>query len=224
MTKIYTKLKQHDPLITPSGNIWIGGFPRSGNTFASSFIEHFTICEYVEKHIHSPAQVMRFVKSGDPGGVVLRNPTSACISLSIFSGIEINRSIQNYIDFHDVLLESGMEINWIDFDHLIKDPLHLITMFGLEEKCKNHKIQHFLESPNEALKEVYDRIDRHWATKPPDIFLRQTARPTTVREGLKTELEQAIFQNPFNKQCWETANEMYCNILSRIKMKQSYYK
>ena len=217
LTKIYNKLTQDDPLASPRGKMWIGGFPRSGNTFASSFIEHLTTYEHVEKHLHSPAQVLQFANSGDPGGVVVRNPTDACVSLSIFSGIDINNSIQNYIDFHELLIESKTKINWIHFDRLVKDPLHIIEMFGLEKITKTDRIQQFRDSPNEFIKAVYDRIDRHWSAKPSDLFLRQTARPTTARAGLKSEIEEKIYKNPVNKKCLDKANELHCKILSQSR-------
>jgi hypothetical protein len=218
LTKIYNKLRHNDPLASPSGKVWIGGFPRSGNTFASSLIEYLTKHEHVEKHLHSPAQILQFIKSRDSGGVVIRNPTDACVSLTIYSGIDINDAIQNYIDFYELLDESKLAIKWIYFDHLIKNPLHIIELLELEEKLNSNKIQYFREFPSEALKEVNDRIDRHWSAKPLDLFLLQTARPTTEREGLKDQVKKTIFQNPSNKSKLETANNLYRKILLEKKI------
>jgi len=214
LTRIYNKIINQNPLREPQGRIWIGGFPRSGNTFAATFIEYMTICDHVEKHLHSPAQVLRFLQSSDRGLVVFREPLSACLSLSIFSGIEVARALQNYIDFHTILLDSGQKIQWVDFNNFNQNPLLLIKLLDLKTQCKEDKLKEFKCEPHATIKAINQKIDEGWNKNADQIFIRQTARPMAEREKIKQELEKHVLESACQVKRLNAANKIFKKIKS----------
>jgi hypothetical protein len=178
-----------------------------------------TTCGHVEKHIHSPAQVLKFAQSADRGLVVFRRPINACISLSIFSGIELEQAFQNYIDFHNILLQHGKNICWANFDWFTKSPLNIIELLNLESKINRERIEEFKNQPDRTMQEVYKRVDDNWISKPDEIFQRQTARPNVTREILKTKLERSVLESEYLMIRLNIANSIFEKIENQSRKK-----
>lgn len=217
LTKLHNRINGRNPLKEPQGRIWIGGFPRSGNTFAATFIDYLTTCDPLEKHLHSPAQILRFVRSGDRGLVVFREPLGACVSLSIYSGIEIARALKNYIDFHNILINSNIKICWVDFEIFHQNPLLLIKLLDLKDKCEEGKLAKFKSEPEVTLKKIFDKIDEGWIENPNQTFEKKTARPMAIRENMKQDMKKMVLGSAYLTQQLDLAK----SIFEKIKLREA---
>ena len=74
--------RRREFLVSPSTDLVIEGFPRSGNTFAvAAFVLSQPRPVRIAHHHHVPAQVIYAVKRGIPVLVVVRKPDDAVLSL-----------------------------------------------------------------------------------------------------------------------------------------------
>lgn len=125
-------------LVTPTHNVVLEGYPRSGNSFAVRAFLHSNGTEKdwaIATHFHSFAQVSLAAKWKRPTAVFVRNPREAVLSLAAHSvmknhySLDDSRSLEHYfvqslsryIDFHKSLLSIADQVVISDFSTTTSD-------------------------------------------------------------------------------------------------------
>jgi hypothetical protein len=114
-----------------SFEVWVGGFPRSGNTYAIVVVESaFGLEGKVSPQLHAPPQVIASINNGQKGFLLIRNPTDACISWATYNQYSLKHCLNLYLDFHTVMLPYADRLNIIDFESLVSDIGSLTTFIS----------------------------------------------------------------------------------------------
>lgn len=159
----------------------IEGFPRSGNTFLVTALEHANPTLTLKSHVHFPAQVAAAVSAGLPTVVCLRRPEDSIASLVVaFPHIRIGAALREYRHHHAEMLKYA--------DSIIVAPFELITHNTAEiVQAVNARWGLGLEpfSHSEAdTSEVFARIDaRNRRDHKREASERLFARPSALRRA-----------------------------------------
>ena len=99
--RIYRRIRFHDdPARSQGCKLWVGGFPRSSNTYTARCLAAAAGGEPVAQHLHTPPEIQYALSSGKPGIFVLREPKPAVISWAIYNSRNLGSCLDYYIDFH----------------------------------------------------------------------------------------------------------------------------
>ena len=96
--------RRHEFLVSPSTELVIEGFPRSGNTFAVAafMLSQPRPVRIAHHHHHVPAQIVYAVRRGIPTLVVVWKPDDAVLSLVIREPfVSIEEALRDYRLFHE---------------------------------------------------------------------------------------------------------------------------
>lgn len=87
-------------------NIWVGGYPRSANTFVTAALRLANPQTCVATHWHIPAFIIRGLRLNKPGILLIREPLDAALSWAIFwhGRVKLEHWLDYYVDFHSALL------------------------------------------------------------------------------------------------------------------------
>ena len=102
-------------------DMYISGFPRSGNTFAVKAFQQSNPGVALQSHRHNPAFVVQSVNTHKPGMVLMRNPVDSVISWSIFTRQPLRHTLAYYVDFHLVVRRHRDALFFVSFDSVIED-------------------------------------------------------------------------------------------------------
>ena len=92
------RARGHGVVVTPTTDIVIEGYPRSGNYFA---VAAFTIAH----HTHAPANVIAGVEAGIPVLVLIRAPEDAVIGLVLIKpDLTVVQAMRGYRRFYEPIL------------------------------------------------------------------------------------------------------------------------
>jgi hypothetical protein len=91
-------------LLQPGFELYISGFPRSGNTFALKAFLLANPHTPVRSHRHIPTFVIHSIRRDMRGMVLIRNPVDAATSWAIFTRSPLKLALQYYQDYYSALL------------------------------------------------------------------------------------------------------------------------
>lgn len=108
-------------LFSSGYDLLVDGFQRSGNTFTSVAFRLSQPELKIISHCHSPTYVIRSINAGKPVCVVVRNPVESIVSWILYSGLDLDNGIDDYILYYQPLLRhlSGMAV--VDFKDVVSD-------------------------------------------------------------------------------------------------------
>ncbi len=196
-----------------SGNFWVAGFPRSGNTFAGVLLAETGKFGRVDYHFHRAGKIAALSQSGIPGIMVVRRPDDAAISWAILNDWALERALEDYVDFHKFLQPRIGSLYVVCFDWFIKHPQELIrtvaTMLGSD-------INDF-EFSEQLLERVNTKIEHIWRNRLGIVDEQQVARPSHARIERKKILLEELRSSPYLANLLGEATESYGLFLSRSK-------
>lgn len=108
--------------ITPTTDLVVEGFPRSGNTFA-----HFAAAlaepeAQIVSRVHTPSQVIQAVRRRVPTLLVVRDPIDTIASMTVAaSHVPPRSSLEEYIHHHEALLPLVDHVVVATFDEVVTD-------------------------------------------------------------------------------------------------------
>ena len=191
--------------------LYIDGFPRSGNTFA---LKAFLLANpgvSVRCHQHIPTFTVQSVKRDEPGMVLLRKPIDAAISWSIYEGQSLGHSLSYYSDFYSVLLKHCKCLFLVTFESVISDFGRVIRDFNERWGTSFAPFEH--TPPNVA--RCIAQIDEDYADGAGGVLELRVARPSNCRQPLKEKLMSKIRVSPALERELMRATEIYQKLLPR---------
>lgn len=132
------RLAKNTRLRLPSiqDDLYVDGYPRSGNTYFASLLNNFCPRLRFSHHLHVPAALKIALKSSVPSVVLIRAPADA-IASNIYRKRHVNdihmsnrlvrMLIDDYISYYCQALEQADSIMFAIFTELKSDPLRVLS-------------------------------------------------------------------------------------------------
>ena len=203
------------PAVPKDIDLWVAGFPRSGNTFLWKYLELAFPTKKVAGHLHLPPMVIAQLERGSSGILVLRTPRDAVISWSIFLNVPLAYAIDYYIDFHRILARYRTKMFVARFEDVTRDPQSVIDRF-----CARFDLAPIKSLPGDQRNtKVFELIDRmtNWTRPDGSVDEMKVARPSEKRHFVAERLALQIERSPELQQKLEAAEKLYqeFNVLAR---------
>jgi hypothetical protein len=189
-------------------DIWVGGYPRSANSFATAMLKLSNPGLQVATHWHIPAFIINAVRSKRPGILLVRQPKDAVTSWTIFweGRWSIEEAIDYYVDFHEALLDCRDQLFIASFDEATRDFESVVKRFnrtfqtnytfcanavtGTSQTCVSY-LENWFRCPDGSINEC------------------KVPRPSARRETMKTKLVQELTASPGLIGKLSAAEELY---------------
>ena len=187
-------------------DIWIGGFPRSGNTFAAKAMELLlSDHQRVVSQIHLPPPIIQALREKKPGLFLIRNPRDAAVSWAIFTGHRLDQCLQYYIDFHQVLKPYLDQLLVFDFKQVTRNFQKLAEQFNKTygPLLAPQKITNTMPSV------IFKAIDEQSRDKNGQISERHVSRPSTERMDISRSYLKEFRHSARLQRQLEKANRYY---------------
>jgi hypothetical protein len=183
-------------------DFWVGGFPRSSNTYTARMLELCLTHQRLLCHIHFPAHIIPMIKSGKPGMFVLREPVGACISWAQYAEQSLGESLDFYIDFHHIMLPY--------VNRLFVAPFELTTSnFRLVLDDFNRYYGLSLTLPDYSPSRVMEAVETNWTNEDGSVEEMRVARPSAVRAAQRQKYLAELAETPKLSAALEAAHRLY---------------
>jgi len=183
-------------VLTRKHDIYISGFPRSGNWFA---VRAFLLANpeiSIRSHRHIPTFVISSLQRKIPGMVLIRSPLAAAMSWSLFKNTPFHRALQYYEDYYSTLLPYRDQLFIARFEDIISDFGQVTSAFNRHSsrayKCFDHSPE------NVAL--CTSQIEDIFRMNDGSIDELRVSRPSRERDARKQALSGETVNSP---QCQE---------------------
>jgi len=180
---------RHIPKARP-GLFWVGGYPRSANTFTAYNLKHcLRPAESIEFHLHLPPQILVLHKAGSPGILVLRKPLSAVMSYCQLLHLHqrgaslveaLASKLDYYIDFHRSLRAVAPQLFIASFDDVTRDIQAVLRCFFITNGVPR-------AVPDLEDSKIFAELEHHWAKSDGSIDEFSVARPSQFRAEQRSE-------------------------------------
>jgi hypothetical protein len=191
--------------------VYIDGFPRSGNTFALTAFMLANPDALVRSHRHIPTFIVQSVKRRKPGMVLLRNPIDAASSWSIHEAWPFRQSLAYYVDFHSVLLRHRERLFFVSFEEVIEDFGRVIANFNRYWGSAFAPFQHTTENVARCFAQIESE---HTKTEGQMLELR-VPRPSSCRQELKRKLLSQLRTSAALQTELRRADELYQKLVPK---------
>lgn len=164
---------------------WVGGFPRSSNTFTAKALARHVPELRVVSHVHLPPPIIQAVREGKPGLFVIRNPADAVVSWVQYSHFSLAHCLHYYCDFHRALRPYADRLLVARFEETTGDFEAVMRRFG-----ERYGLHVRPEAPDMDC--ICREIDNMWRNEDGSINEAQVARPSPAREAGRGDLHQKL--------------------------------
>lgn len=190
--------------------IVIEGYPRSGNTFASSA---FRLAQdqpvKIAYRLHAPTQLIVAAKIGIPAIALIRKPEDAVLSWVIHrSHLNIEQALKGYISFHEAILPYCDKFVIADFDVVVSDFASIIRAVNSKYGTNFQEFVH----TEENVQKCFGIIDDFYSNKDGQISSQIVARPSSDRKKQKAILKEQL-QAPRLQLITTKAEQLYQQII-----------
>jgi hypothetical protein len=199
------RLRNRGDCLNLDFDVWIYGFPRSGNSFTAEFFKMANPDARIAVWNHIPAFVISAIQARKPGLFLLRKPEDAVISWSIFGKGDLGRALDYYMDFHDVLKPHASRMLVAPFERVTSSFPDVIDEFNRRFGVKYNAM------PNdpEAVADCFSRVEGLFRTPDGAINEMRVGRPSGARELAKAALLERLHHSPHLARKLAKANEFY---------------
>jgi hypothetical protein len=173
-------------------DVWVEGYPRSGNTFCTATLQVANPGLRLASHKHLPAYVIQAHRRRKPGVLLIREPADAAVSWAIFTGHALEDCLDYYVDFHAALLDRRRELEVVEFAELTADPNVVIRRLNQRWALG---LQTF-EPTAENLALTKERVDDNVRQPDGSVSELQACLPSPARAPLKRKLLEELAASP----------------------------
>lgn len=180
---------------------WVGGYPRSSNTYTALALESHLPGWRVVSHVHLPPPIIQAVREDKPGLFVIRRPAGAVTSWVQYSSFSLAHCLHYYCDFHRALLPY--------VDRL------LVVRFERTTGEFESVLQRFTARFGVAVQPVSDkdhisgRIEDMWRNEDGTVNEAQVARPSAHRRAGRAALMKELQADPSLQRALRKAEALY---------------
>lgn len=159
-------------------DVWIDGFPRSAQTFASKSFHVANPDAKVRSHHHLPPFIINAIEAEKPGMLLVRKPEDAAVSWAVFWNLSVGSCLDYYIDFHRALLPHAKKAFLARFEEVTGD-------FGsLVERFNQRFGTHYSPSDRDA-GNIFSLIAAETDWRDPELNHRRHCFPSSERDRMK---------------------------------------
>ena len=198
-------LRNRGNVFSKEAELYISGYPRSGNTFARTAFLSVNPGARVQSHRHIPTFDIQAIKRGVPGMVLIRTPLDAAVSWAIHENETLEEALAYWNDFYETLLPFRPQLFLARFEEVTTD-------FGGVIKALNARwgtsYAAFDHTPENAAKCFQVTEEEH--RKPcGEIRECEVGRPSAPRRLVKQTHLQQLNQSDFLREELARAKELY---------------
>jgi hypothetical protein len=205
------------PWVTPTTDIAIEGYPRSGNTFA---VVAFRLAQgrevEIANHLHAAGQIKRAARLNIPTIMLIREPSEAVLSLVVRDPqASIPWALRSYIRFYSAVIPHLEKIVVAPFEMVTSDFGHIIRMVNARYGTA---FKEFLPD-EDALNSVRQTVE--WMGQRDSMstgwdYQMSVAVPSEQRRRAK-EARRAEYLGEPNKRLRLRAEELYEQIMQEAR-------
>jgi len=198
-------LRHRKDCLSRDFDLWVDGYPRSGNSFCVEAIKLANPSARIRSHCHLPPFILQAVADKKPGIFLLRKPVDAAISWAIYWDRPLGLCLDYYIDFHLVLRPRAPELFIASFDQATTRFDQVLARF-------NQRFGTGYAVPAmgpEFIRRCFAAVESSRFSPGQPVDERHVARPSVERARLKPALLERFAQAPALKRKLDEANELY---------------
>lgn len=188
--------------------LYIDGFPRSGNSFAVKAFQCANPDLSVRSHKHIPTFIIQSARLNKPGMVPLRYPIDAAISWAIFTGGSLRDTLAYYNDYHSVLLKHHEPLFFVSFESIKGDFGKVMSDFNTRWGTNYVPFQHTLANVARCMAQ----IEADYTNADGEVAELKVPRPSVHRQPLRQKLLQQLNHSRATQEELGRANELYQNL------------
>ena len=188
-------------------DVWIGGYPRSSNSFATAALRLGNPQLRVATHWHIPAFIINAVRKQKPGILLLRQPIDAALSWALFweGNVTVDQALDYYLDFHQTLVPVRPKLFVASFEEITGGFESVLQRFNQKFGTSLAGLSSDDASLNRSLSYLED-----WFRSPDGTVNEfRVPRPSNKRMELKKNLLEQIQKSSRTIQKLDKANEVY---------------
>jgi hypothetical protein len=192
-------------------DVWVGGYPRSSNSFATAALKLGNPGMKVATHWHIPAFIINAVQRHKPGILMLRHPIDAAVSWTLFweGRLTIDQALDYYLDFHQALVSLRPQLFVATFEEATGAFHNVVERFNQKFGTSVSSLPMDEVSTNRCLAYV-----EHWFRSPSGLVNEfKVPRPSSKRTELKKQLLQRIKTSRQSLQRIGKAEHLYSRFL-----------
>ncbi|MDD4869172.1 MAG: hypothetical protein PHR77_01330 [Kiritimatiellae bacterium] len=191
-------------------DLYISGYPRSGNTFSVKAFLLANSDARLRSHKHIPAFIIQSAKWNLPGMVLIRKPIDAAVSWAIYTNTPLYETLVYYTDFYNTLRSCRQRLFFVTFEEVTNDFGKVITDFNARWNTNYVPFRHVPENVAQCISTIEDEYtDSNGA-----IIESRVARPSVHREPMKEVLLQEFNSSQILQKELFRANEIYQFLVS----------
>jgi hypothetical protein len=193
--------------ITPSTDLVIEGFPRSGNTFTAFAVDDASGHQLtIASHVHQPSQIKLALARGVPTVLVVRAPVAALASYLVYDPrFSASTVIGEYCSYHRQLVPYAERLLVCEFDEVTS---HTCSVIDRINHRYSLRIGPFDEEPSHV-DQVFAQIEwRHKLVHPGLDPVPSAASPQSDRRKVNEQMREALL-HPRNAAQMAEAQELF---------------
>jgi hypothetical protein len=204
-------LRKRGNVFRSDHELYIGGYPRSGNTFALKAFLSANPGTLVRSHLHIPAFIVQSAKCNWPGMVLVRNPSDAAISWAIYKSEPLRETLGYYIDYYSVLLSLRDTLLFVSFEEVITDFGNVIRTFNSRWGATFVPFQHTPENVSRCV----EQIEAEYLDADGKVIESRVPRPSFHRRAQKESLLRQLNRSPVLQKELRRAQELHQMLMPR---------
>jgi hypothetical protein len=186
-------------------DVWIGGFPRSANTYAQQALLLANPSLRVRGHCHLPPEIIYALEQGKPGFMLVRNPEDAVASAALLWEGNLHRAADYYIDFHRVLRPYLPELMVVSFELVTASFDSVVRAFN-----RRYGADFGLMGQGfERVEQCFRRVEQAMFCDQGKVNELLVCRPSAERARIKPSLVGRLRSEPKLIQRMQEANQLY---------------
>jgi hypothetical protein len=200
----YGILRKRGNSLNTDFEFYMGGYPRSANTFSQVAFMSANPKTKILTHRHVPTFVLNLTRNGIPGLVLIRKPLDAAVSAAIYNGRSLEAAVAYWNDYYETLLPIRSELFLARFEDVTHD-------FGAVMRALNDRwgtsfvpFEHTPENASRCFQATEDICRGQYGA----VIESRVCRPSEQRRDAKHRRLQ-LDQSPFLRNELARAQELY---------------
>jgi hypothetical protein len=185
--------------------LYIGGYPRSGNTFTRAAFLSANPRTNIQSHRHIPTFVIHQLNSGMPGLVLIRKPLDAAVSWAIHEDETLEEALAYWSDYYETLLPMRSQLFVARFEDVTTNLGNVMTSFNSRFGTSYVPFEHTPENAAICFQLIEDDNRKPCG----EIREMRVCRPSAPRRMVKEAHLRELTQSDFLRKELVRAEEIY---------------
>jgi hypothetical protein len=205
-------LRNRGDVFDDNAQLYMGGYPRSGNSFSAIAFTTSNPGVRIHTHQHIPSFVLHLVRKKIPGLVLIRTPLDASVSWAIHQNQTLEESVAYWNDYYETLMPVRSELFVARFKEVTTDFGAVIRAFNSRWNTSFTPFEH---TPENAAR-CFQVTEEDYRRSNGDLCERQVCRPSPQRRVIKEAHLEQLEQSAFLRDELARANELYDNFIYHL--------